>query len=135
MAKSARKRLKSDSGAADIAAPPDVVNEVVRRGETNNFGLFYQATLADQGIHIADVLLQTCEAQYQTLKEWFAGIVHGSLPFHVTVTDSAKGASHPRCASTQIQVRANSRTRAGGPDCIRNLLRSEVAEVFMASQA
>jgi hypothetical protein len=132
-AKSKRRARKSGVGRADSPAPPGK-NDVIRRGATTNFVMFYQASLGNQGIQIADALLQTCEAQYQTIRGWFGGIVPGSLPFHVTVTDSAKGASHPRCASTQIQVGAKSGSGTGGDDFMRNLLFSEVAEVFMAKQ-
>ena len=133
MAKRKSPNRKSDISSADIAAPVSS-DDVTRQGATANFVMSYQTSLGNQGIQIADALLQTCETQYQTLKGWFAGITPGSLPFHVTVIDSSKGASHPRCASTQIQVGAKSGGGAPGDDFMRNLLFAEVSEVFMAKQ-
>jgi hypothetical protein len=99
-------------------------------GSTPHFDISYLNTLGQQGVNLAQALLQTCERDYLTLQQIFDGITPHRLPFLVQITSSNAGASHSSCLGTDISVGGQV---DGGIDFVRSLLVAEVDEVFMAN--
>ncbi|MGH7722656.1 MAG: hypothetical protein ACRENL_07470 [Candidatus Dormibacteria bacterium] len=101
------------------------------RASTTNFRVSYEDALGANGAVLADAVLATCEADYATLRTWFAGLTPGGLPFTVFVVAGTFGAYHATCAATELHLAAFDGTNA---DLVRMLMVAEADEVMMAAQ-
>jgi hypothetical protein len=106
---------------------------LVRVGETQHFEVFYERRLGERGEHLAEGLLDLCEADYERVRAWFGGITPHGMPFECRVIPGRTGAWHNGCHGTVIFLNAfgaditNPRTVAWG-----NV--AEIVEVFSAAQ-
>jgi len=105
--------------------------QFIGAGKTPNFIVSYDASLATSGVQAADSILQTCEGDFQTLRDVFSGTKPPGLPFQIRLTTESGGAMHATCAATELFIGANS---GGGPldlAFMRQLVIAEEDEVFM----
>jgi hypothetical protein len=100
-------------------------------GSTTHFQVYYENSLGDAGIALAEAVLQSCENEYTQLQQWFGGITPPSLPCKVYVVTGNFGAFHETCAATEFHCAAFDGTDA---DLVRMLVVAEEVEVFEAAQ-
>src|SRR5712692_1472517 len=76
-------RVAAVGGGAVAAAPQPAMVEF---GRTTNFIVSYDDALGADGPTISQAIIDTCEADYQTLQGYFGGITPARLPFNVQAT-------------------------------------------------
>jgi GH25 family lysozyme M1 (1,4-beta-N-acetylmuramidase) len=116
--------------------PARALGDTTRAGATEHFEVYYENSLGDNGLAIAQAVLQTCEGDYQSLKSTFSGSEPADLPFRVVVANlsggvGTGGASHPSCLSAQIEADCQTSPTVN-PNRTRFLIAAEVVEVFAA---
>ena len=105
--------------------------QLTNGGSTTHFDVYYDNSLGANGKTLAAAVLATCEADYDSLQNWFGGITPGGLPFTVNIVPGNGGASHASCSATTLTCDAFSGTDS---DLVRMLVVAEEDEVFMANQ-
>jgi hypothetical protein len=117
-------------GGAAVAAAAQP--NFVQFGRTTNFIVSYDDALGADGQTISQAIIDTCEADFQTLQGYFGGITPAGLPFNVQVTTDDTGAGHFGCAGTELFIGARS---AATLDTVlmRQLVIAEEDEVFEAN--
>ncbi len=120
--------MPRDAKEEDVASEAGLSGDTVH-GSTEHFKVFYDSSLGNDGIRIADAILSVCEQDYLKLQEFFNGITPGGMPFNIHVTTGSNGASHPTCQSTQISIGARAASGVNIP-FMRSLLIAEEDEVF-----
>jgi hypothetical protein len=109
------------------------------QGSTAHFNVYYDPSLGSDGVTIANGVLATCEADYQTLSGYFAGITPPGLPFNIVVAplssppNGTGGAYHDTCAAVTLYCDAKT-TPSVDVDLTRFLVIAEEVEVFEAAQ-
>jgi len=93
-------------------------------GRTANFVVYSDGT--SSGDASATAMLNSAEADYAAVRQWFDGLMPPNLPFNVYVDANAGGAYHITCAGTDIHV-LNDPTAAPG------FLAAEIVEVLEAA--
>ncbi|MBZ5578466.1 MAG: hypothetical protein LAP40_18030 [Acidobacteriia bacterium] len=105
-------------------------SKVTQAGSTAHFEVSYLTSLGQQGVALAQAILQNCERDFSTLQQVFGGITPQRMPFTVQITADNSGASHSSCMGTDISVGGKT---DGNTDFTRSLLVAEADEVFMAN--
>ncbi len=122
--------MPHDVREEEIASDVGLIGDTLR-GRTEHFNVFYDSSLGNDGIRIADAILSVCEQDYLKLQEFFNGITPGGIPFNIHITKGSSGASHPTCASTEISIGARAASGVNIP-FMCSLLVAEEDEVFEA---
>jgi len=108
-------------------------------GSTLHYNVYYDPKLSVNGRTIADGILATCEADYNTLSGWFGGITPPDLPFNIIIIALDKsgwggGSYHYSCAATDIYCDAKTMPNLD-IDYTRFLVVGQEVEVFSAAQS
>lgn len=107
----------------------------VKRGATAHVTVLYQRSLSS-GPYLADALLETCEQDYERLRNWFGFDLPydpgNGLVITLTVQEGRSGAYHHGRANPQIFIDAFD---GDNPDLARWGAVAEMTEVFGAVQA
>jgi hypothetical protein len=118
---------KAHANIAKAAAHPKFIGA----GQTANFVVSYDAKLGANGVQAASAILQTCEGDFQALRNAFSGTTPPGLPFQIRLTTDNGGAMHATCAATELFIGANSGGGQLDLAFMRQLVIAEEDEVFM----
>ncbi|HEY6391832.1 MAG TPA: hypothetical protein VIX89_11175 [Bryobacteraceae bacterium] len=122
-----RSRAVAHANLAAAAVHP----QFNKAGQTANFIVSYDARLGASGLQAAKSILQTCEGDFQTLRNVFSGTTPPDLPFQIRLTTDNTGAEHATCAATELFIGANSGDGPVDLAFMRQLVIAEEDEVFM----
>jgi hypothetical protein len=122
-----RPPAKAHASVAAAVVHPKFIDA----GQTANFIVSYDAALGTSGVQAANSILQTCEGDFQTLRNVFSGITPPGLPFQIRLTTESGGAMHATCAATELFIGANSGGGSLDLPFMRQLVIAEEDEVFM----
>src|SRR5215472_10896136 len=103
------------------------------RGSTANFNVYYDPGLGAGGATIADAVLASCENDFSTLQNYFAGITPPGLPFNIIIAAGIGGAYHYGCGAVDLYCDADTSVNPD-VDHTRMLVVAEEVEVFSAAQ-
>jgi hypothetical protein len=102
------------------------------RGDTQNFSVYYDASLGQNGQSLADAVLANCENDYTSLQNYFGNLTIPGLPFAILIDPGTFGAWHQTCLATALHCAAFDGSNS---DLVNMLVVAEEDEVFMAAQS